>query len=151
MDETLDLILTVWFKGSPSKKGRKRFTAIEASKMAGKLACLAEGAPWVCFLISQLYTSIAYALAQNKPTVERSSLEFQELLKLIKNRHFKATSNINREHGNIIRFALKKAARMYHHAPIEYNIVPSMREELNFFENFLKPDSGVAWETPIAF
>ena len=32
VDETLKLILTVWFKGSPSKRGRRRFTAIEASK-----------------------------------------------------------------------------------------------------------------------
>ena len=39
---------------------------------------------------------------------------------------------------------------MFHHAPIEYNIIPSMREELDFFEKFLKPDSGVPWESPIA-
>ena len=75
----------------------------------------------------------------------------QELSRLIKNKNFKATSKINREQGKIIRFALRKAARMFHHAPIEYNIIPSMGEELDFFENFLKPDSGVAWETPIAF
>ena len=63
LNETLDLILKKWFKGSPSRKGRKRFTAIEASKMVGKLARLAEGAPWVYFLVSQFYTSIAHALA----------------------------------------------------------------------------------------
>ena len=68
-DETLNLIITVWFKGSSSRKGRKCFTAIEASKMVGKLARLAEGAPWVCFLVSQLYTFIAYALAQNKTSL----------------------------------------------------------------------------------
>ena len=43
LDETLSLLSSVWHKH------RKRFTAIEASKMVGKLACLAEGAPWVCF------------------------------------------------------------------------------------------------------
>ena len=150
LNETLDLILKVWFKGSPSKKGRKRFTAIEASKMVGKLARLAEGAPWVCFLVSQFYTSIAHALAQNKTTFEKSSVEFQELSRLIKDKNFNATSKINRDQGKIIRFALKKAARMFHHAPIEYNIIPSMREELDFFEKFLKPDSGVPWESPIA-
>ena len=26
---------------------------------------------------------------------------------------------------------------MDYHAPIEYNIIPSMREELNFFEEYL--------------
>ena len=40
---------------------------------------------------------------------------------------------------------------MVHHSPIEYNIVPSMRQELDFFEEFLKPDSGVSWESPLAF
>ena len=72
-------------------------TAIEASKMVGKLARLAEGAPWVCFLVSQFYASIAHALAQNKTTLEKSSFEFQELSRLIKNKSFKATSKINRE------------------------------------------------------
>jgi hypothetical protein len=38
-----------------------------------------------------------------------------------------------------------------HHSPIEYNIVPLMREELDFFEEFLAPDSGVEWEAPIAY
>ena len=48
------------------------------------------------------------------------------------------------------RFALKKAARMVHHSTIEYNIVPSMREDLDFFEEFLAPNSGVEWDAPIA-
>jgi hypothetical protein len=39
---------------------------------------------------------------------------------------------------------------MFHHAPMEYNIIPSMREELDFFEKNLKPDSGISWESPIA-
>ena len=32
LGETLKLIITVWFKDIPSKRGRRRFTAIEASK-----------------------------------------------------------------------------------------------------------------------
>ena len=40
---------------------------------------------------------------------------------------------------------------MVHRIPMEYNIVPSMREEINFFAEYLKPESGVTWETPIAF
>ena len=55
------------------------------------------------------------------------------------------------KHEKIVRFALKKAAKMVHHSPIEYNIVPSMREELDFFEEFLKTDSGVSWESRLAF
>ena len=40
---------------------------------------------------------------------------------------------------------------MVHHSPIEYNIVPSMNEELNYFEEFLSPGSGVEWEAPMAY
>jgi hypothetical protein len=32
---------------------------------------------------------------------------------------------------------------MVHHSPIEDNILSSMREELDFFEDFLAPNSGV--------
>ena len=46
---------------------------------------------------------------------------------------------------------MKKAARMVHHSKEEYNIVPSMREEVDFFAKYLKPGSGVTWESPIAF
>ena len=144
MDETLSLLSTVW------PKRRERFTAIEASKMVGKLAQLAEGAPWVCYLVSHFYRSIAHALAQNKFTLERSSFEFQQLTKLLKNKDYRPNSKVDEEH-KIIRFALKKAARMVHHAPVEYNIIPSMREELDLFANYLEPNSGVAWKTPIAF
>ena len=35
--------------------------------------------------------------------------------------------------------------------PIEYNIVSSMRDDIDFFAEYPKPSSGVAWGTPIAF
>ena len=40
---------------------------------------------------------------------------------------------------------------MVHRSPIEYNSVPSMREELNFFEEFLASGSGVERETHIVY
>ena len=39
---------------------------------------------------------------------------------------------------------------MMHHSPIQYNIILSMREELEFFRKTLEPSSGVIWEAPIA-
>ena len=44
----------------------------------------------------------------------------------------------------------KAAAKMVHHSLIEYNVVPSMKEELNFFEEFLTSGSGTEQEAPIA-
>ena len=73
LDDTLRMIQTVWFKGSPTRESRKRFTATQASRMVGKFGRLREGAPWVCFLVSQFYSSIAFALAQNKETLTSSS------------------------------------------------------------------------------
>ena len=57
---TLDLIRRRWHNG------RKQFTAIEASQLVGKFGRLAEAAPWSRHLVSHLYSSIAWALAQNK-------------------------------------------------------------------------------------
>ena len=74
-------------------------------------------------------------LGPEQTTLEKSSPEFQELSKLIKHNIFKATSIIIREQGKIIRFALKKAARMVHRVPLEYNIIPSVREELIFLKS----------------
>ena len=71
LDETLRLLSSTWHKH------RKRFKAIEASKMVGKLARLAEGAPWVCFLVSHLYRSIAHALAQNKHILKNHRMSFR--------------------------------------------------------------------------
>ena len=54
-------------------------------------------------------------------------------------------------HGNICAIFNKKAAKLVHHCPVEYNIVPSMQGEIEFFARYLKPDSGVKWEAPIAY
>lgn len=47
-------------------------------------------------------------------------------------------------------FAMKRAAKMTHHASYEYNINTTMRAEIDFFREKLKPNSGIDWETPIA-
>ena len=45
---------------------RHCFKVSEAQKLTAKLARLAEGANWVFHLFSYFYSSIAYALAENK-------------------------------------------------------------------------------------
>lgn len=142
---TLHLIKTNW----PNSK--KRFSALEASKMAGKLARLTEGAPWSRYLLSQLYSSIAFALAQNKLMLSKSSPEFKRLAKTISSGNFSPSNKDNKEHQSTVRFALKKAARMVHHSSAEYNIIPSMKDELDFFKKILEPSSSVVWEAPIAY
>ena len=113
-------------------KSRRRFSALEASKMAGKLARLTEGAPWARYLLSQLYTSIAFALAQNKVMLEKLSPEFKKLAKTISSGNFSPFQKANKDHQSTVRFALKKAARMVHNFPAEYKTILSMKEELAF-------------------
>ena len=135
--DTLHLIQTTWHVG------RNRFRANEAAKLVGKIGRLREGAPWIRYLVSHLYASIAFALAQNQTFLKSTSVEFQRQIKMTKCAGFK-----NME--PFVRFAIKKAAKLVHHCPVEYNIVESMREEIEFFARYLKPDSGVKWEAPIA-
>ena len=40
---------------------------------------------------------------------------------------------------------------MVHNFPAEYNIIPSMKEELEFFKEILEPTSSVFWKAPIAY
>ena len=99
--------------------------------------------------MSHFYTSIAFALAQNTIFLESASIEFRDLLRKIKKGGYKPGTA--RDHDRIVRHAIKKASRMVHHSTRKYNIVPSMREEIDFFEQQLKPNSGIKWEAPIAF
>jgi hypothetical protein len=47
-------------------------------------------------------------------------------------------------------FAMKRAAKLTHHASYPYNINKTMHYKIEFFCDKLKPDSGTKWETPIA-
>jgi hypothetical protein len=58
--EVLNLINTTWHLH------RRCFTVGEAQRLTRKLGHLAEGAQWVFHLLTHLYASIAYALAENK-------------------------------------------------------------------------------------
>ncbi len=45
---------------------------------------------------------------------------------------------------------MKHAAKLTHHASYQYNINKTMCYKIEFFQDKLKPDSGIKWETPIA-
>jgi len=119
----------------------------EAQKLTGKLARLAEGANWVFHLLSHLYSSIAYALFNNKALLLESSQEFREIIIGLKTGAFITPCVDLARHTN---FAMKRAARLVHHASYQYNINSTMRSEIDFFWDKLRPNSGIEWETPIA-
>ncbi len=119
----------------------------EAQKLTGKLAHLAKGANWVFDLLSHLYSSIAYALFENKRLLTESSVEFQDIVLAIQTN---ALATPCKDFARHTSFAMKHAAKLTHHASYQYNINKTTRYAIKFFRDKLKPDSGIEWETLIA-
>ena len=126
---------------------RKRFTVKEAQELTGKLGHLAEGATWIFHLLTHLYASIAYALSENKRLLQDSSAEFRTLVSSLKTGRFACSVKDQVRHTS---FALKRSAKLVHHARYQYNINKTMRQEIEFFREQLAPTSEVRWEAPIA-
>ncbi len=74
LKEVCNLLDSTWHPN------RHQFKVSEAQKLTGKLARLAEGANWVFHLLSHLYSSISYALAENKRLLMESSQEFRNII-----------------------------------------------------------------------
>lgn len=64
-DKVLQLIKSIWHIH------RHCFTASKVQQLTGKLAHLAQAAPWVSHLLSHLYASIAYVLFIKQTTPPR--------------------------------------------------------------------------------
>jgi hypothetical protein len=90
---------------------RQRFTVKEAQELTGKLGHLAKGANWVFHLLTHLYTSIAYALSENKRFLEDSSPEFQTLTKSLWSGYFFCNVKDQIRH---ISFTIKRSAKLVH-------------------------------------
>ena len=116
-------------------------------QLVGKLGHLAKGAPWIFHLLTHLYASIAYALAKNKQLLLELSREFREIVHSLRTGSFPCSSNDQVCHNS---FALKKVAKLVHHAKFKFIINKLMQQEIKFFWDKLQPDSGILWETPIA-
>jgi hypothetical protein len=141
LQEVLDLLNSTWHPY------RRHFKVSEAQNLTGKLACLAKEADWVFHLLSHLYLSIAYASSENKRLLIESSAEFQDIVLVIQTNAFVTCCKDLAQHTS---FAMKRVAKLTHHASYQYNINKIMHFKIEFFCNKLKPDSGIEWEMPIA-
>jgi hypothetical protein len=56
------------------------FKVADIQKLVGKLARLGEGAPWIYKIMSHIYTSLAFALKQNKELLLVCSPKFCEII-----------------------------------------------------------------------
>ena len=87
LTEVCNLLYSTWYTN------RCCFKVSEGQKLTGKLACLAEGANWVFHLLSHLYSSIAYTLAENKRLVMESLQEFCDIVLAIQTGAFFTSCN----------------------------------------------------------
>jgi hypothetical protein len=106
----------------------------EAQKLTGKLARLAKGANWVFHLLSHLYLPIAYALSKNKRLLTESSKEFHDIVFAICTGALVTPCKDLARHTS---FAMKRAAKLTHHASYPYNINKTICYKIEFFCNKL--------------
>ncbi len=81
-------------------------------------------------MLTHLYTSITYALTENKCLLVDMSPEFCNICLSLKTGTFLCSAKGQLKHIN---FAMKKAAHLVHHTKFKYNINKTMRQEIEFF------------------
>jgi hypothetical protein len=64
------------------------FKVCKMHKLVGKQARLGKEAPWIFNLMYHLYTSLAYALKNNKKLLKNCSKKFRELINQIEQKAF---------------------------------------------------------------
>jgi hypothetical protein len=101
----------------------------------------------VFHLLTHLYASIAYGLAENKHLLVDMSPEFCDICLSLNTGTFPCSA---KDQVKRINFVMKKAAHLVHHAKFKYNIKKMMRQEIEFFCEKLLLESGIAREAPIA-
>ncbi len=95
--------------GSKWSRSRRIFKVADIQKLVGKMARLGKGTPCIYKIMSHIYTSLAFALKQNKELLIKCSQKFWDLLISIKKKQFNGRqSNIAKE----LNFALKTAAKL---------------------------------------
>jgi hypothetical protein len=121
LQKVLDLLNSTWHPN------QRCFKVSEAQKLTRNLARLAKGANWVFHLLSHLYLSIAYALFKNKRLLTESSADFCNIVHTIQTNAFVTPCKDLAQHTS---FAMKRAAKLTHHASYQYNINKTMRYKI---------------------
>ena len=125
----------------------RTFTLHKLVRLAGKLARLGEGAPWVFHLMQQVFASIAYALRQNHLFLKNESASFQQMIKQIKALKKLPTTDQDVSHLN---FFLSKSAKKKFKCAQSFFIPKTLRRELELLRAWLSDESGITWSTPLA-
>ena len=141
LDEILEILNTDW------PENVETFLLKSIVTLAGKLARLAEVAPWVFHLMPHIYSSIAYALRIHETFLLGECSTFKALINKIKSLRLFPTEHDDVEHLN---FYIQKAAKRKFRSSLSYDTNPSLLEEIGLLTAWLQPDSGVLWQSPLA-
>lgn len=118
--QTLESLRTTW---GPH---RREFTVLEAAELAGKLNHIAITAPWLKYLMGQVYQSLASALKLNEETERRTSKSFRLALQALKNTRGLGPSDFTRT------FYQGAVARAVFHGKTGHFINTSLRKEKRY-------------------
>jgi hypothetical protein len=115
--------------------------------LAGKLARLGEGAPWVYHLMTHIYASIAHALRMNEKFLLSEDAPYKLLIRSIRDLRVLPRVQQDIQHMN---FFIKKAAKRKFKSTMKFSANFSLREEIDLLRAWLSPLSGISWSSPIA-
>lgn len=124
---------------TPFHHSRKSFTVKEMERITGMLVFIASTAPWLKFLLSHVYTSVAAAMKVNTNHLKLTNKQFRQLLK-------EAKSSVPTREST---FAQSETARLIHACPTKHWINTTLREELHLLTAVLSSPE-VKMRTPIA-
>ena len=80
-EKTVSILKKTWHSGNNT---RHTFVINEAEVIAGRLGYNAETQPWLRFMMTSLYSSLAHALGESKSHLIRTDSSFRKLLKHVK-------------------------------------------------------------------
>ena len=113
----------------PFHKERKSFTVKEMETLTGMLVFIASTAPWLKFMMSHVYTSVAAAINKNYAHLIRTNKQFREFIKMAKD--LEATSNERT-------FAQSATARQVHACTNKHWINKTLLQELHLITKALE-------------
>ena len=136
--EVLHILQSTWHSG------RQSFTVKEMELLVGKLGRIAQAFRPLYYLMSHLYSSLAYALRANKAYLVKTSRQFRKLVDTSK----RTLTDKGTDDWREITFAASRVARLFHGCKQTYRIPSSLAAEIDFIRS-LMADSSFALCTPI--
>ena len=154
--ETVNTLRKTWHKG---KNTKQTFTLPDAERMAGRLGYIAETAPWLRFMMSGIYASIAHALGEARSHLVTNNKNFRRLLKEVKNEakfqhqkeqdpHSRRQYGKDTQHNKELRhhrYALSQVAKKVHHSRVQFQMNRTLRREIELVHDALSSDWIEMW------